>query len=149
MRCTKQPVSSARVLDFLLPDIGPNYPREWKERLERFSADFRWFQAIPERFVYPSTAGSTELGCPEEGRGRKKRVNDIRERQRGCTARLVKEFSAGCGTRSFLGDDVLKFTVGVRSSLLLTGILGSLEPPQAISTRFRVILNDPGAYGNT
>lgn len=34
---------------------------------------------------------------------------------------LVKEFSAGCGTRSFLGDDVLKFTVGVRSSLLLTG----------------------------
>jgi len=39
-------------------------------------------------------------------------------------ARLVKEFSAGCGTRSFLGDDVLKFTVGVRSSFLLAGILG-------------------------
>lgn len=45
----------------------------------------------------------------------------------GCRARLVKEFSAGCGTRSFLGDDVLKFTVGVRSSLLLTGIPGSYE----------------------
>lgn len=30
--------------------------------------------------------------------------------------RLVKEFSAGCGTRSFLGDDVLKFTMDVRST---------------------------------
>lgn len=83
------------------------------------SGDFRTF-CLP--FYCRARPSSAARRKDEE---RKKRVNDIRER--GCAAWLVKEFSAGCGTRSFLGDDVLKFTVGVRSSLLLTGIPGSYK----------------------
>lgn len=111
MRCsTKQPVSSARALDFLLPDIGPNYSCEWKERLERFSGDFRRFPNI--LFTLHETAGLSELfACPRKN-GKNESTTSVNGNVPA--AWIVKEFSAGCGTRSFLGDDVLKFTVGVR-----------------------------------
>jgi len=54
---------------------------------------------------------------------------------------LVKEFSVGCGTRSFLGDDVLKFTVGVHGSLPVVAYLNSYEFFPIGSVVFEVALN--------
>jgi len=56
----------------------------------------------------------------------------------GC---LVKEFSVGCGTRSFLGDDVLKFTVGVHGSLPVVAYSNSYEFFPISSVVFGVALS--------
>jgi len=62
-------------------------------------------------FAYPSSTARSPWKDEEK--------TSQRHPQNGFVAAgyLIKEFSTACGTRSFLGDDVLKFTVGVRSFL--------------------------------
>lgn len=117
MRCSaKRSVPRELTTSFFLISSRIILASERKDS-ERSSGDFSRFLNV----LFTLGRGSVGLAA-REGREWKKRVNDIRERGYVAAAWLVKEFSAGCGTRSFLGDDVLKFTVGVRSSLLLTGI---------------------------
>jgi len=93
------------------------------------------FQMISEHFVYPSRdcRGWSELSACSRKNGKNESTTSVNGNVPA--AWIVKEFSAGYGTRSFLGDDALKFTVGVRRQPSSDRYTWIVQAPQTISTR--------------